>query len=96
MSFQSRLYQLNCSMPSGTFRKRWQSQHGNNQVFQQMPNLETEWVFVARPTASIRIEKKTFLVFVGDVVVQVLCDRKLSMKLDSQVIVRQLPLSYQD
>jgi hypothetical protein len=65
-------------------------------VFQRMPYLETKRVFVARPTASIRIEKKTFPVFLGDVVVQVLCDRKLSMKLDSHVTVRQLPLSYQD
>jgi hypothetical protein len=55
-----------------------------------MPHLEAEWVFVARPTASIRIEKETFLVFVGDVIVQILCDRKLSMELYSHVIVRHL------
>jgi hypothetical protein len=61
-----------------------------------MPYLETERVFVARPTASIGIEKKAFLVFLGNVVVQVLRDRKLAMKLDLHVIVRHLSLGYQD
>jgi hypothetical protein len=55
-----------------------------------MPYLEAEWVFVARPSAGIRVEKKTFLVFVGNVVVQVLRDRKLSVELILQVIVKRL------
>jgi hypothetical protein len=54
----------------------------DGQVLQPMPYLEPERVFVARPTASIRVEKKTFFVFLGNVVVQVLRDRKLTVKLN--------------
>jgi hypothetical protein len=58
--------------------------------------LETERVFVARPSASIRIEKKAFFVFLGNVVVQVLRDRKLSVELYSRVAVRRLSSGWYD
>jgi hypothetical protein len=58
-----------------------------------MPYLEPERVFVARPPAGIRIEKKAFFVFLGNVVVQVLRDRKLSAELYS---VNRLSPVYQD
>jgi hypothetical protein len=55
-----------------------------------MPYLESERVLVARPPTSIGIEKKAFFVFVGNVVVQILRDRELSVELYSHVAVRRL------
>ena len=42
-------------------------------------------MFVTRPNTSVRVEKKPFLVFLADVVVEVLCETKLTMKLQNEI-----------
>lgn len=42
-------------------------------------------MLVARPTAGVRVKEQTFLVFFAYVVVEILCQRELTMKLNKAI-----------